>query len=237
MKVFKARVIDYIKNRECGEENKYDSPLFDLLNTSRGLGLLDRVLGILGGATNPGGKGAWAKTVWEKAWLLDDAYWQSLCLVHRSNDVLFCTIPKTKYLIWWQLADGNRLMQRTSETMAKLICRTSRLKSDDPRLKDASIGARMCQRCSLGVVENLYHLIMQCPDMVDIRYAMYEQLDLWVPNLSRKIKESPQDAFSWLIGKSMVDLSALDTVRSLEITGRHICMMYLRAIEVKEGIG
>ena len=66
-------------------------------------------------------------------------------------------------------------MQKMCETMTRLICQASRLRADEPGLKSTSVGARMCLNCNLGIVENLYHMIMQCPIMEDIRYNMYTE--------------------------------------------------------------
>ena len=75
--------------------------------------------------------------IWEKAWEMDDAYWRSTSLIFTRNNLLYCTITKSQYLVWWQLADKFPQLQRISENMARLICRTSQLKSDDFRLKMA----------------------------------------------------------------------------------------------------
>ena len=83
---------------------------------------------MLGGTLPIGSKSAWAKIVWDRAWALDDIHWRSMSMVHNSNDMLFYTIPSSRYLqdVGGQIADYNPLMQRTSEIMAKLICRASR---------------------------------------------------------------------------------------------------------------
>ena len=125
--VFKARVIDYIKDRNISVDNNFDSPVFDLLNAGKRLGLLSVILDMLGGTLPIGSTPAWAKIVWERAWALDDTHWRSMSMVHNSNDMLFYTIPSSRYLCWWQIADYNPLVQRTSEIMAKFICRASRL--------------------------------------------------------------------------------------------------------------
>ena len=93
-----------------------------LLNASNRLGLLGAVLDMAAGVSVIKSKANWSKTVWTNAWALDDMHWHSLYLLNSSNDMLVCTMSKSKYLIWWQLANHNRLMQKTSETMAKLIC-------------------------------------------------------------------------------------------------------------------
>ena len=98
--VFKAREEEYIKNRNIGEVNEFDIPAYDLLNATNRLGLMGIELDMLSGISKVGSKAACSETVWERAWTLDDTYWRSLHLVHSSNDMLFCTMPMSKYLIW-----------------------------------------------------------------------------------------------------------------------------------------
>ena len=235
--VFKVRVIDYIKDRTLSEANNYDSPVFDLLNAGKRLGLLGVILDILGGVRPIGSKTAWSKIVWERAWALDDTHWRSMSMVHNSNDMLFYTIPSSRYLCWWQIADYNPLMQRVSETMAKLICRASRLKSDDPTLKDTSIFNRMCTNCEMGVVENVYHMVLQCPFTEDIRRAMFDDMASYVTEFSNRVKDNPSNTLAWLLGRTMEEIEAHTMCTGLEISGSHIYSMYRRVINSRKGIG
>ena len=175
--------------------------------------------------------------VWGKAWAVDDAHWRSMYMIQQSNDMLFLTTPKSGYLIWWHIADNDFLMQKTAETMARLVCRASLLKSDDPRLKGSSLSDRICQSCDLGVVENIYHLIMQCPYMDDIRQSMYRQLQNDVVVYFDKLKENPQDNLAMLLGKVVANVDLETVISGLQIVGRHICLMYKRVINSREGIG
>ena len=117
-------------------------------------------------------------------------------------------------------------MQGTCENMARLICRASSLKSDDPLLKGASSHSRMCTNCDLGVEENVHHMVMQCPYMEDIRYNMYEVIDEYACKFNDRIKGAPTEVFGMLLGKLCSDLDMQDACKGLEIAGRHICTMY-----------
>ena len=235
--IFKARVVDYLKDVARGETNVFDSPVYDLINASKRLGVKEEICNMLAGNVNIVSKVSWSKLVWAKAWALDDAYWISLCMINRANDVLFCTIPKSKYLIWWQMADKNSSLQYMGETMARLICRASRLKDDDPGLKEASKGAKMCQNCDLGIAENLYHLIMQCPAMYDLRNSLYSELDMYAHDFSVVVNNNPQRAFSLLVGKLSEDVDISTNCLGLEIVGKHVCAMYKRVLSTRKGIG
>ena len=62
------------------------------------------------------------------------------------------------------------------EIMARLVCYASRLKSDDVRYKGASLSTVRGQFCDLGVVENVVHILMQCPAFEDKRRIMFENI-------------------------------------------------------------
>ena len=51
------------------------------------------------------GKKAWSKLVWEKAWTLEDVFWDSSKLIHTDNDLLYKYVGHTRYMSWWRLAD------------------------------------------------------------------------------------------------------------------------------------
>ena len=51
------------------------------------------------------------------------------------------------YSIWWQMSDLNYKYVRYCEVMIKIICRASRLKSDDFSLDGAHFSERSCTRC------------------------------------------------------------------------------------------
>ena len=235
--VFKARVIAYIQNREDGMQNQYDSPVFDLLNAANRLGLLGLVLDMAAGVTIIISKVNRSKKVWSNAWGLDDSHWHSLFLLNSSNDMLICAMSKSRYLIWWQLADYNRLMQKTSETMVKLISRASHLKADDPTLRDTSHLSRMCANCDLGITENLLHLVMQCPFQDDVRASMYKVMYEQAYDFAVKVNENPQCTFQWLLGNFRDEVETNVMYAGLEIAGRHISKMYWKVINGRTGIG
>ena len=52
------------------------------------------------------------------------------------------SIPDTRYLTWWDLADRNPNLTQMCENMAKIVSRASRLKCDDYRFKSATTSIR-----------------------------------------------------------------------------------------------
>ena len=75
------------------------------------------------------------------------------------------SMDKSQYLRWLWVADKWPEHQRMCETMARLACRASRLnKGDNPMLTGAGFQSLLCtSRYVLGIVEDLKHLLMQCP--------------------------------------------------------------------------
>ena len=235
--LFKARVMDYLKDRNKGETNTFKSPVFGMLNACKTLGVLDNVLNMISSNFLSYGKKSWSKLAWERGWEIDDAYWRSASVVFRTNDLLYETITKAQYLIWWLIADNCPSMQRVCETMAKLICRTSLLKADDFRLKDSPVGARLCQNCVLGIEKSLFHVVMQCPSGEVARASMFDSVEKVVYDFRSRALNAPHDTFPWLLGKVMEGVVDEQAFKMLEITGNSICSMYNRVISTRVGIG
>ena len=68
-----------------------------------------------------------------------------------------------RYFTWWQMLNENYQLTRCCETMVKLVSHASMLKSDDVRLKGATMYARSCEDCDLGAIDDVRHLVLQCP--------------------------------------------------------------------------
>ena len=134
--VFRERVNKYFMNREAGILNKYGSPVYDLMNVCARFVVLDEVVGVIMGAVSIPHKKTWSKRIWSKAWELDDAYWQSTCMLSKDNELLLSTVGKSHYLTWWTVPDRWPYLKRMCETLAKIVCRTS-------RLREMTIGLRM----------------------------------------------------------------------------------------------
>ena len=234
--IFKARVLDYLKDRENGESNVHCSPIFSMLNSSKKLGLIDIVLDTICGRVRFS-KSMWSKMVWEKAWETDDAYWRSTCLIFKRNDLLYSTIANPRYLVWWQLADKFPQLQKMCENMARLICRTSQLKCDDFRLKDSPIGSRICLNCNLGIEETLHHVVMQCPFVNEVRIDMFDKIDRVTGIFKNMTRAEPENTFPWIIGKSMPDIDCDIALEILMVTGYSVFNMYRMVIGARVGVG
>ena len=114
-------------------------------------------------------KKAWSDIIWNKAWQIDDLFWESTMILHKNNEVLHSAMSRSRYLSWWELSDKFPHLIRICENMAKLLSGASRLKCDDTRLKGLTQSFRNCSRCDMYTAENLHHLVMQCPATDTIR--------------------------------------------------------------------
>ena len=142
--VFKSRVRQYVDDGEKGMENKQQSPVTDMLNTSAKFGILSIVLEMVFGHRAIMGKKEWLKMVWKKAWGIDDNSRHSTKALFDRTDMLVKTIGKSQCSTWWRIADKWPAHQRMCETMAHLVCHRSCLKDEDPRLKGTGFSKVVC---------------------------------------------------------------------------------------------
>ena len=62
------------------------------------------------------------------------------------------------------------------DIMAALVCDKSLQKSTDHRFKRKSFSHKICNRCDLGILENVGHIVMQCPRCIDERKRMLDSM-------------------------------------------------------------
>ena len=90
---------------------------------------------------------------------------------------MYKTIDKPYFLNWWFLSDLIPSVISNCERMAKLVCNASLLKDHDYRLKSLSFSHKVCTECTLGIREDLVHMVMQCPDTEEIKCEMFEVIN------------------------------------------------------------
>ena len=219
-----------------GRLNVHSSPMFGLFNTCQKFGVLNEVIGMINETTTIVPKSTWSKRIWGRAWALDDAYWRSTSLICSDNDLLFHTVGRSQYLTWWYISDKWPHHIRMCKILAKIVCRTSRFKCDDYRLKTASHSQRMCERCDLSTVETIGHLIMQCPSTNDLRLAMYDEIRQTDPLYDERRLRNPGESLYWLLGKHIPGVEHDQMVDIWKIAGMYIQRMYKDAIEKRESV-
>ena len=108
------------------------SIVLDLLNVATLFGMYQIVRNIVE-RDHLYDKHTWKRMIWEKAWSLEDAFWQVECRIHKSLDLLENVGSGNRYLSWWFIADKFPTLIIMCENMAKLVCHASLLRADDVR--------------------------------------------------------------------------------------------------------
>ena len=93
-RVFINRVHAYINSRDRGALNKYNSPTFNMLNTATRFGILSNVCDMVTGKSAIMSKKCWSRMVWDKAWMIDDLFWESTRILHRNNELLHMSLTQ-----------------------------------------------------------------------------------------------------------------------------------------------
>ena len=67
-----------------------------------------------------------------------------------------------KPLIWWQLGNLSPDIMQSCETMSKLVCRSSKLKSDSYLYRNNDDNHPHCDMCQDFALEDAEHLVIHC---------------------------------------------------------------------------
>ena len=108
-------------------------------------------------------KAMWKKIVSENAWALEDIFWKIEHKIQKSLDMIIVVNPSPSCLTWWALLDKYSTTIYLSETMARLVCHASLLRTDVITLKKLPPFARTCPLCNMASSDDAKHLIYQCP--------------------------------------------------------------------------
>ena len=187
LKIFRQRLIKFCNDIENKRKNPYDSPIFDILNIALVFGVLGTIKAMSDGNRPIVSKNAWL--IWERAWRLDDANWHASNTVLRENDLLKKTIGNSRYLSWWAISDYDYRLVHMCETMSRIICHTSLLKRDDYRLKGLPMSNRTCSKCDMYCIEDIIHIISQCPFYHNDQSVMFGGIYRNCPNVKRIFDE------------------------------------------------
>ena len=186
---------------------------------------------ILRGYTYP--KSIWKRMVWERGWSLDDTFWSLEARLHKELDLLVRVCPDARYLSWWNLLNRYPEMIYISETMARIVSHASLLKIDDVRLKRQPRSNRVCTGCEMYVIEDIYHIVMQCPRTQHLRRAMFNDLNDDPAIITRHEHET----LYICLGKNPNEQD-LDLMERLWcISGWHISRIYEYVMRLRTGVG
>ena len=169
--------------------------------------------------------------------MLEDLYWKSASFLKKDNDLLMKVMDNTKYLSWWELSDRFPSAIIMCETMAKLLSHANRLKCDDIRLKGLTHSHKACSECELFQIEDLFHVIMQCPSKDKLRRDMYLELAQVNNQIEEIFADNTQDVFGWLIGKPIESFDRYNMHNVWLISGKYIYEMYMQICMKKDKVG
>ena len=80
------------------------------------------------------------------------------------------SIGKAYYVSWWHIADRFPYMMKQCEIIAKIVCRTSDLKSDDYNLKHSTFFFEKSGNLrEWAAYEDIDHIIMSCSSTYEMR--------------------------------------------------------------------
>ena len=161
-RVFIHCMMEYINNHESGRNNVYKSPTYDLIKTSKLFGLDNDVKSMMQGA-NYLKKKQWKEMVWSRAWAIENRDWAIRTFMFNSTKLLNATMGSVKQIVWWQLGDMCPEIMQECETMAKIVCRASMLKSDRYHFKIDHAIRPYCDLCQEHAIEDAKHIVMHCP--------------------------------------------------------------------------
>ena len=236
-RVFEKRLNGFCNNREQCSINVYRSPIFDMLNVAVQFGLLETIRKMTTGESGVTSKEGWSKIIWKRAWTLDDADWRASNMVLRDNDLLSLTIGNSRYLTWWHISDIDHQHIQMCENMSKIVCHASVLKRDDCRLKGMSMCNKTCEMCNMFCVEDIFHLIMQCPHFESDINDMYEEIYRSCPNARLTFEQNQGEVFYFLLGRRIPEWDEQEMICLWCIAGNTINRIYNRVISSRTGIG
>ena len=164
-------------------------------------------------------------------------YWVHNAILYRNENLLFKTTVNHRYLTWWHLSDLIPSLIRVCEYMARMVCGTSNLKCDNPKLRKETLSNRVCTLCDFGIEENTAHLVMQCPYHEATRICMYNDIDkLQVETYGIFNELQREEKLLTPMGKSDMTFDQDDMLKLWTISGYYISMMY-RTTVYKQTVG
>ena len=229
-RILKVRANDYANNVEKGRMNENSSPIYEILNTSVQAGMFDICMRMINNGCYLS-KLEWKKLVWERVWSMEDDDCTVIYKQPHQKYLLFEIADRPYYLIWWILADLFPRKMQMCEIMAKLVCDSGLLKSTDYRLKGKSFSNKICCKCEMGTLEDIHHLLMQCPFYSNEQTNLHQSLTTLGTNMATRIINEPAFYFHTIMGKQPENAEFQDMIEIWLLTGDHISSLYRKAVK------
>ena len=97
------------------------------------------------------------------------------------------------------MCDSDYRMVKMCETMSKIVCHTSLLKRDDFRLKGLTISHKTCIKCDLYCIEDIIHIISQCPYFHKEIIEMYNEIYEKCPKAKDVLERNSENTIFYLL--------------------------------------
>ena len=125
------------------------------------------------------------------------------------------------------------------EIMSKILCHASRLKRDAYRLKGLPMSNRTCIMCNMYCIQDIMHIINQCPYYVTERNGMYERILVYreCPSVKKILENETRLVPYYVLGRRVVGVNDEDIICLWGKSGEYISNMYKKAISNIMGIG
>ena len=227
--ILNSRATEFSENLGICRRNEFSSPIYDILNTSIHLEMYDTCMRmIIGGCYYS--KSEWKDIVWRKVWAKEEDDCILMYKQPHQKFLLFETTDKPYYITWWILADMFPRKISMCETMATLVCDSSLLKSSDYRIKKKSYSHKICTNCTLGIIEDIRHIVMQCPFFNNETVQLYESLEQMDDETASRVMRDAPNYFHIVMGKRPEYASFQTMIPIWLQTGEHISRLYRKVI-------
>ena len=236
-KIFEYKLMQFSTDTAKCRENKFKSPIFDILEIAINFGLYGVIKDMTFNIVPVSPKKRWSNLVWQRAWKLEDSNWRAANIILKENDLLSLTIGDTRYLTWWYLSDLDHRLIGMCENRSKIVCHASLLKKDDYRLKGMSMSNKTCIQCDMFCVEDILHVIFQCPFYYPERCKMFDEIYEICPNAKRLCENNVELIPYFLLGRRIPGMEENEMLWFWSISGVFVNTMYKKAISSRKGIG
>ena len=135
-KILKLRLEEFVNDRDKCQSNRYRSPMFDMFTECARFDVLRTLQDMVNERTPLLSKSKWSMLFWQRAWIIEDAFWTGANLIMKENDLLVGTMSNANYLTWWQLSDIHPEHMRVCEIMARTVIKALLLTQYDNVIGD-----------------------------------------------------------------------------------------------------
>ena len=119
----------------------------------------------------------------------------------------------------------------------RILCNVSQLKCDDYRLDNAMYSEKVCEKCDNFVLEDAYHIILQCEYTSEIRHKMFDEMNSMYNGAGRHIINESDDILATILGKICTTIDLRYFVDFCKIACTYVYKMYWLHVKARNGIG